>query len=72
MTTKDEHVKPLPLSRIAEYVADFLDTVRAHPNLIFDVTNIGCGIADYNETQIAPLFQNAPSNCLLPEGWRNE
>lgn len=68
--TKDERIQTLPLSRIAEYVADFLAYASRHPELEFEVTKVGCGLAGYKETDIAPMFKEAPGNCRLPEGWR--
>lgn len=67
--TKDEQIRTLPLPRIAGYVADFLNYARQHPELEFQVTKIGCGLAGYQESDIAPMFQGAPGNCHLPEGW---
>lgn len=68
--TKDARLQPLFLARIASYVSDFLDYARAHPDLEFEVTRVGCGLAGYHETDIAPMFKCAPPNCHLPEGWR--
>lgn len=68
--TKDEHIRTLPLPRIAEYVAQFLHYAREHPELEFEVTKIGCGLAGYKEHQIAPMFIDAPKNCYLPDCWR--
>lgn len=68
--TKDMYIRTLPLHEIARHVIDFLLFAIAHPDLTFEVTRIGCGLAGYTDTQIAPMFKNAPANCLLPEGWR--
>lgn len=68
--TKDAKIQTLPLETIGLYVAHFLDFARAYPQLDFNVTKIGCGLAGYQETDIAPLFKGAPPNCLLPVGWR--
>ena len=59
------------LPRIREEVARFVDYAKAHPELSFFVTRIGCGIAGYHDNAIAPLFKDAPQNCLLPLGWRD-
>jgi len=67
---KDERIQTLPLPRIASYVQDFLTYARAHPELTFTVTRIGCGLAGYRDADIAPLFAHAPLNCVLPAGWR--
>lgn len=69
--TKDYRLKPLPLDAIAIHVRGFLQYARMQKNIIFDVTRIGCGYAGYTDTDIAPLFKGAPSNCELPAGWRD-
>ena len=66
--TKDYRINTLPLETIQGYVNEFLLYARNHPELDFQVTRIGCGLANYNDAQIAPMFTNAPSNCSLPEG----
>ena len=68
--TKNERLKTLPLRSIKEYVSDFMYYARARPELTFNVTKVGCGLAGYAESQIAPMFRYAPDNCILPEGWR--
>ena len=67
--TKDYRINTLPLETIQGYVNEFLLYARNHPELDFQVTRLGCGLAGYNDAQIAPMFTNAPSNCSLPEGW---
>ena len=56
---------------IAPYVDEFIAFARAHPELFFYVTKIGCGIAGFSEKEIAPLFKEAATlkNVALPEGW---
>lgn len=68
--TKDYNIQTLPLESIGVYVTHFLDFARVYPQLEFEVTRIGCGLAGYQETDIAPMFKGAPPNCHLPEGWR--
>lgn len=68
--TKDAQLRTLPIQQIARHAAAFLEYARAHPELEFQVTRIGCGLAGYKDQDIAPLFAGAPENCLLPEGWR--
>lgn len=67
--TKDEELKPLPLPRIEAYVRAFIAFTRLHPELSFKVTRIGCGLAGYSDGEIAPMFRNAPSNCLFDPNW---
>lgn len=68
--TKDYQLRTMPLSHIALYVRTFITYAATHPQVMFDVTRIGCGLAGYSDEEIAPLFAQAPSNCVLPEGWR--
>lgn len=68
--TCDRKIKPLKLGMVELYVQRFLAFARDHDELEFLVTKVGCGIAGFTEAEIAPLFKDAPDNCLLPEGWR--
>ena len=70
--TKDGNIDTLPLDRIKEYVEVFMGYARYAQRYgwRFQVTRIGCGLAGYTDEQIAPLFKGCPSNCDLPEGWR--
>lgn len=68
-TKADPHTA-LPIEEVARHVAGFLDYARQCPTLTFQVTRIGCGLAGFTDDQIAPLFEDAPDNCLLPGVWR--
>ena len=54
---------------IKPYVDEFIDFARKHPDLRFLVTPIGCGIAGFKPSQIAPLFKEAKNifNIYLPK-----
>lgn len=68
--TKDWELWPLPLEQIKEYIKEFLEYAKTHPEDEFYVTKVGCGYAGYSEDDIAPFFWGAPPNCSLPDGWR--
>ncbi len=68
--TKDRGMRTLPLCVILPYVREFVGYARGRPDLYFNVTRIGCGLAGYTDQEIAPLFFDAPDNCHLPDGWR--
>lgn len=40
-----------------------------HPELEFEVTRIGCGLAGFKDHEIGPMFEDAPKNVHLPKGW---
>lgn len=67
--TKGYQLQTLPLHTILSYVKGFLAYARSNPQLRFNVTRIGCGLAGYKDEDIGPLFAGAPMNCKLPGGW---
>lgn len=54
---------------IKPYVDDFISFAKKHPELVFYVTRIGCGIAGFRDEEIAPLFEEALgiANIILPK-----
>ena len=60
----------LPLHQIEWHVIRFIAFARSRPDLLFNVTRIGCGEAGYKDEQIGPMFFDAPSNCILPSEWQ--
>lgn len=68
--TKDENIRTLPLNKIQKYVDQFIRFAELNPEMEFQVTRVGCGLAGYEDDDIAPMFVGAPKNCILPVGWR--
>lgn len=60
----------LPLERVRHYAEGFKSYAAAHPELLFQLTAVGCGLAGYSNEQIAPLFAVTSFNVLLPPEWR--
>lgn len=64
---------PLDLETIRENVQQFIRVAITHnaqrEPLRFFVTRIGCGLAGYKDSEIAPMFKNAPINCSFAEQW---
>ena len=54
---------------IRPYVEEFIRFAETHPEQVFLVTEIGCGIAGFTPDEIAPLFAAAVpvQNVFLPE-----
>lgn len=56
---------------IKPYVDEFIAFAKSHPDLFFWVTRIGCGIAGFRDSDIAPLFNDARDlpNVALPKSF---
>lgn len=67
--TKNEIIEAMDPERIRDYVTGFLAYAKGHKHLTFQVTRIGCGLAGYKDREIAPMFINAPNNCLFDKAW---
>ncbi len=50
-------------------VDNFINCAKQHPELTFLVTAVGCGIAGYTPSEVAPLFREAAmlKNVYLPK-----
>lgn len=69
--TKDRQLRVLDLQTIFTYVQEFIEYAKEHPHLTFQITNIGCGLVGYSPNDIAPMFRNAPSNCVMSKMFRS-
>lgn len=67
--TKDELLRILPIDPIASFVRQFIHFAEQNQDKLFYVTRIGCGLAGYQDINIAPMFAKAPANCILPSMW---
>ena len=63
----------MSIDEIKKYVDEFLDFTIKNKDKKFLVTEIGCGIAGFKVSEIAPLFRKALeySNVYLPEKFIN-
>ena len=70
--TKDKKIRTLPRAIVSVYIADFCKYTRDNPCLEFFITRVGCGLAGFKDSDIAPLFKAAnKANCNFPEEWSN-
>lgn len=67
--TRDRNIKTLPLNEIKIYVDNFIKYATDHPEMLFVLTRVGCGLAGYTDNDIFPMFKGVPVNCVLPEEW---
>lgn len=49
----------------------FFSVARKHPDKLFLMTKVGCGLAGYPESAMKSLFtQRTPANVVLPSDWK--
>lgn len=68
--TKSFDMSILKLPIIDEHIKKFLRFAEQRPDLIFDVTPIGTGLARHKAVDIAPMFKGAPDNVNLPDAFK--
>lgn len=60
----------LPLEQIAKSIETFVQVTHNRPDLSFFLTRVGCGLAGYEDCQIAPLFRGVNlDNTSVPGIW---
>lgn len=64
--TKDANIMTLPLDFIRGYVDKFKEFAEQNPELTFQLTPIGCGLAGYKHEDIGPMFKGSPTNVVIP------
>ena len=70
LPTQDRYIETLGIGKISNYVDDFIHYAKSNPEITFVVTKVGCGLAGYSDSEIAPLFKYAPDNCKFHLDWR--
>lgn len=70
LPTIGRDLQVLPLDSVNRHVEFFIAYAKLFGDTAFFVTAIGTGLAGYEHSQIAPMFKDAPDNCILPQEWR--
>lgn len=70
LPTKGINISFMPLAEVEVHIDAFKDFAMDHPNVEFQVTQVGCGRAGFTKEQIAPLFKGSPSNCYFDLEWQ--
>jgi hypothetical protein len=69
LPTLDGNLDQLNRIAIEVHVERFLCFAAEHPEMDFQVTRVGCGLAGFLDSEIAPLFASAPANCKFDSAW---
>ncbi len=74
LPTANPQFQGLPLDVIFGHVLKFIIYARHNPDKTFYVTKVGCGIAGFSISEIAPLFKEAldAPNIALPQEFIDE
>lgn len=67
--TKGHRLDTLTLSHIETKVHSFLAFAQGARGRTFLVTPIGCGLAGYKPSDIAPMFKGHSGNVILPKSF---
>jgi len=67
--TKRHPYESLSLDEIRPYVHDFIHFAIVTCDRTFILTRIGCGLAGYTDSQIAPMFVEVPYHVIVPVQW---
>lgn len=70
LPTKGLNISFMPLQTVRHHVLRFIEFAESHPELSFQVTCVGCGLAGFKNEAIAPMFKRAPMNCRFDTQWR--
>ena len=70
LPTKGFKLEVLSLDKIKQHIGFLKDCAESNWNYQFYVTKVGCGLAGYKDSEIAPLFKGSPSNCKFHLDWK--
>lgn len=59
------------VAAVKPYVDQFISYAASHPEMRFLLTRVGCGIAGFRDSEMAPLFNGVQtlSNVTIPREW---
>ena len=67
--TKGYSIQTLPLYSIKASIVLFYNTLINNEDLTFYMSRVGCGLAGYKDSDIAPLFKRIKGNIIYPTEW---
>ena len=68
--TKGHMLGVLDLGLIGQFVDEFKKHAAFHSDKEFFITRIGCGLAGFENKDIAPMFKGIGDNCSVAEEWQ--
>ena len=69
--TKDYLIETMPLEEIKPFIRQFVHITQNQRYKKFFVTRVGCGLAGFKDSEIAPLFRGCSvDNVSMPDTWK--
>jgi hypothetical protein len=68
--TKDLDIITLDIAVVKSFIEDFVVFTKRTPNVHYFVTAVGCGLAGFKDSEIAPLFKGCSNLCSFPDTWK--
>jgi len=68
--TKDFNIETLSFDIVKKYIRAFIFQADAHPEWNYKITRIGCGLAGFEDKDIAPLFKGCAGHCSFDTFWK--
>jgi PPE-repeat protein len=71
LPTKNENIETMSINDIYKCIEVLLKVVKNTPNKFFKITAVGCGLAGYAPSDVAPMFENfiCLPNISLPQSF---
>ena len=71
LPTKGRAIETIPLAYVGSAIHRFADFARGHPEMLFHLTPVGCGLAGFSRGEIWALLMAAsiPANVVLTSSW---
>lgn len=70
LPTKDVNLRPIGMKRMQEFVREFREHTKRNKHETYFVTRVACGLAGYEDGDIAPMFRGATRRCNFPIEWK--
>lgn len=70
LPTKDVNLRLLGMKLMRQFVREFREHTKQHKHETYFVTRIACGLAGYEDADIAPMFRGATRRCDFPIEWK--
>lgn len=70
LPTKDVNLRLLGMKLMREFVQEFREHTKKNKHETYFITRVACGLAGYEDADIAPMFRGATRRCNFPIEWR--